>query len=196
MKTFLQLAGVFALVSIGCFFLRLSYSLKAITVTTNDSLRAIAKDADDVRVMLNAAGFQAEETLHHTDEILEVERSAQKQQLAKTQQALDQLTLTLQHLDRSTADALQPVGPLLQQTQDTLAKTGGLENQLQQNLVLMQPAIQNVNRLTANLDQTSADIEHEVHKLVYPPPRKWYQKYLLDPAKTAAHLISIPVTSF
>ena len=196
MKTFLQLAGVFALLSAGLFFIQLGRDADSITASVTGSTDRVAKDFDDVRVMLNAAGFQAEETLHHTDEILEVERSAQKQQLAKTQQALDQLTLTLQHLDRSTADALQPVGPLLQQTQDTLAKTGGLENQLQQNLVLMQPAIQNVNQLTANLDQTSADIEHEVHKLVYPPPRKWYQKYLLDPAKTAAHLISIPVTSF
>jgi hypothetical protein len=41
-----------------------------------------------------------------------------------------------------------------------------------------------------------ADVAHEVHQLVYPPPRKWYQKYIVDPMKIAAHLITISISSF
>jgi hypothetical protein len=50
--------------------------------------------------------------------------------------------------------------------------------------------------MTANAELVTDDAEHEVHKLVYPPPRKWWQKWITDPVKTAAHLITIPITSF
>jgi len=70
MKTFLQLAGVFALLSAGLFFIQLGRDADSITASVTGSTDRVAKDFDDVRVMLNAAGFQAEETLHHTDEIL------------------------------------------------------------------------------------------------------------------------------
>src|SRR5208337_398930 len=101
MVRILQVAIIFALVSIGCFFLRLSYSLKSITVQTNDSLRSIAKDADDLKGLAGAALFQAEEVLHHTDQVLEAERLAQAGQTKRVNKALDQLTVTLADIDRS-----------------------------------------------------------------------------------------------
>jgi hypothetical protein len=41
-----------------------------------------------------------------------------------------------------------------------------------------------------NINQTTADLSHEVHKLVYPPPRKWYQKFITDPLKVASHVLT------
>jgi hypothetical protein len=57
-----------------------------------------------------------------------------------------------------------------------------------------------LNLLALHLDDTSeslsemmADTAHEVHKFVYPPPRKWWQRYFTDPGKVAARLITIPI---
>jgi hypothetical protein len=54
----------------------------------------------------------------------------------------------------------------------------------------------NIQSTTYEFAGTSADFHYEVHKLVFPPPRKWYQKWLLDPLKFAAHVVTIPISSF
>jgi DNA repair ATPase RecN len=159
------------------------------------SIEQVTKDADDLKVMTNAAIFQAEEVLHHTDELLAVERTAQREQLTKTDKVLDQLADTLANIDRNTAASLQSIPPLLDQTKQTLQGTVTLQAQLEKNLKDLEPAEREVSDIAVNLSNTTADVQHEVHKLVYPPPRKWYQKYLLDPLKIGLHLITIPVTN-
>jgi hypothetical protein len=51
----------------------------------------------------------------------------------------------------------------------------------------------NVQSTTFELAGTTADIHTEIHKFVYPPPRKWYEKFILDPLKLGAKMLTIPL---
>lgn len=35
--------------------------------------------------------------------------------------------------------------------------------------------------IATHANNISGDVDHEVHKFVYPPPRKWWQKFITDP---------------
>ena len=111
-----------------------------------------------------------------------------------------QTVLTMQHVN----ELIQSIDASQKQAASSIAQTSGsmvpVIQQAQRDLADLQPAIQQVTPLlqrttdiAVNLSNTTADVQHEIHKFVYPPPRKWYQKYFLDPAKTLAHLVTIPV---
>jgi hypothetical protein len=45
-----------------------------------------------------------------------------------------------------------------------------------------------------NVSRATSDAEHEIHKFVYPPPRPWYDKYIIDPLKMGMRMLTIPLT--
>jgi hypothetical protein len=51
----------------------------------------------------------------------------------------------------------------------------------------------NVQSTTFELAGTTADIHTEIHKFVYPPPRKWWQTWIVDPVKIGAKMLTIPL---
>lgn len=98
----------------------------------------------------------------------------------------------LTHFDVTTLPALdmQIVGNG-DQLQDTIARLGDsadgitgaaktLDTQLSDPQIPQ--LIGHFNTISGNLADTTGDVQHEIHKFVYPPPRKWWQKYITDPA--------------
>jgi hypothetical protein len=98
-------------------------------------------------------------------------------------QSLDQ---TQKQAGVSIAETSAALVPVMQQTREDLA-------QLEPAIRQVTPLLERTTDIAVNVSNATADVEHEIHKFVYPPPRKWYQKWLLDPLKTAAHLVTIPV---
>jgi hypothetical protein len=115
--------------------------------------------------------------------------------------AVNRATLaTLQHVDGlvvSFDTSQHQASMAIQQTSAALvpviAQTEVDLRELRPAIAQMTPLLQQSTAVAANLNDATADVEHEIHKLVYPPPRKWWQRYLLDPLKTAAHLVTIPL---
>jgi hypothetical protein len=125
----------------------------------------------DNRADIKAANTQTLTTLGHVDELVVSFDASQKQ------------------ASRAIQDTSAALLPVMDQTRRDLA---ALEPAIGQ----MTPLLQQGTGIAGNLNKTTADVEAEVHKLVFPPPRKWWQKWFLDPLKTAAHLITIPISSF
>ena len=115
--------------------------------------------------------------------------------------AVNRATLsTLQHVDSlvvSFDTSQHQASVAIQQTSAALvpviAQTESDLRELQPAIAQMMPLLQHSTDVAANVSSATADVAHEIHKLIYPPPRKWWQRYLLDPLKTAAHLITIPL---
>ncbi len=78
LKSILLLSAAFCLVTIGVFFLHLTKAIDHTALSIQQSLAQLTKDADDVKVMANAALFQAEETLHEVSDMARTEKSAQR----------------------------------------------------------------------------------------------------------------------
>lgn len=138
----------------------------------------------------------------HLDGIIADERTAQKLQMREFNKSLAHLSDLLAHTDISLNGTPQHPGAIAQIVENSQAIVP-MAKQTQQDLLDLDPIIrqmlplaQSTTAITEHVSGVTADVEHEVHKLVYPPPRKWYQKWFLDPLKTAAHLITIPITSF
>lgn len=130
------------------------------------------------------------------NEARRIERDNREEIAAVNTQSL----ATLQHVDglvmsvdASQAQAAHAIADVSTALVPVMAQT-------ERDLRALEPAIQQVTPLllqstavAANLSASTADVEHEIHKLVYPPPRKWYQRYILDPLRTAVHLVTIPI---
>ena len=66
-------------------------------------------------------------------------------------------------------------------------RTGLTMRHLDEALLRDDPVLNSLLRhsddIAVNVSQGTADVQHEIHKLVYPPPRKWWQKWITDPVK-------------
>lgn len=51
----------------------------------------------------------------------------------------------------------------------------------------------NLQSTSFEIAGTTADVHTEIHKFVFPPPRKWYEKYILDPLKFGAKMLTVPL---
>src|SRR5271165_106226 len=104
-----------------------------------------------------------------------------------TLQHVDSLVVSFDESQAQTSLAIQRSSaglvPVISEAEADLSE-------LRPAIAQMTPLLQRSTEVAANLGAATADVEHEIHKFVYPPPRKWYQRYLLDPLKTAAHLIT------
>ena len=188
-------SAVFALAAIGAFAVEgflLASDARALIQQVRD--QKILQHADGAVTDLGRAAREAGGVLDTTRDI---ERDNRKDIKAVNLQTL----VTLSHVDALVLsfDASQKqAAAAIEQTSAALVP---VMQQTQQNLRALQPAINQVAPLlqrstdiAVNLSNATADVEHEIHKLVYPPPRKWWQKYFLDPLRVAAHLVTIPVT--
>ena len=96
------------------------------------------------------------------------------------------LDATQKQAGASIAETSAALAPVIEQSARDLAE-------LQPAIHQVTPLLERTTDVAANLSNATADVQHEIHKLVYPPPRKWYQKWFLDPLRTAAHLFTIPI---
>ena len=135
--------------------------------------------------------------------VLNVTRQIERDNRKDIQAANAQTLTTLQHVDGLVVSFDASQKQASRAIQDTSAALLPVMDQTRRDLAALEPAIgqmtpllQQSTEIAGNLNKTTADVEAEVHKLVFPPPRKWWQKWFLDPLKTAAHLITIPISSF
>lgn len=106
---------------------------------------------------------------------------------------------------KATRIVIDRAGLLLDHADKQLTgKDGALEQataslrSLNVDLAALKPSIDRMPQLmdkttgiAGNLDSSTADIATEIHRFVYPPPRKWYQKYVEDPLKMGLRIITI-----
>jgi hypothetical protein len=103
---------------------------------------------------------------------------------------MDQVTQDFDATQKQAGDSIAETSaalvPVIRQAHDDLAD-------LQPTIKQLLPLAQQTTAIAANVNSSTADIQHEIHALVYPPPRKWYQKYFLDPVRIVAKMVTIPV---
>jgi len=189
--------------------------LERVTQAVSD-IRTVARDADEgVKAITQSA--------RDLEAVIALERDAQKRQTEEVNKTIADVHDLVIHTDlqlnqkdgliptASTALALETVAldNLLKESGKSLetltaagnstldAGTGALDTFRTR---LTDPRIDeivgNLQTTTFEFAGTTTDVHTELHKFVYPPPRKWWQKYGTDPLKFAAHLITIPISSF
>jgi hypothetical protein len=127
-------------------------------------------------------------------------RRIERDNRAQIAQVNQQTLATLQHVDalvvsfdQSQQQASTAISNSSAALVPVMARAAEDLKEMQPVIHAVQPLLMRTTDVAANLSNATADVEHEIHKLVYPQPRKWYQKYFLDPIRTAAHLVTIPV---
>ena len=210
LKAILAVSGIFALAAIGFCALQISHTANQARQTLADAdavlkdnstvLKGISQHADIVVSHVGATVTDLDRTIQIAggtlNEARRIERdnradiAAVNKQTLLTLQNVSGLVVSLDGTQRQAGAAITATSaslvPVIQQTHDDL-------KELQPAIAQMQPLLLRLTDTATNVSNATADVEHEIHKLVYPPPRKWYQKYFLDPLKTAAHLITIPI---
>lgn len=205
LRGLLYTGGFFALICIGLFFLQLRSATKHVDaqVTTTlasvqENLTKVSGDVHDVKEMLNATLFQAEEVMHHADILVATESKAQASQLAHVNAVLTQLQATVTSLDDSqkriadsvttAVNTIPGVVVQLQQTlgevQNTVAKTGQTVEALTKLETDLDPTVQHINATTGHLDSIASSLDKVVLNATKPQP--WYKKmigYLWAPIK-------------
>jgi hypothetical protein len=193
------------------------YLKSAVAVSAICALAAIAFCAVELSLVFRAARAQelgiAQTIVHLDATITDLDRTVQiaggtldqarkieRDNRHEIAQVNEQTLATLQHVDAlvQSFDVTQKqAGASISQTSAALVP---VIEQTRKDLAQLEPAIRQVEPLlmrttdiAVNVSNATADVEHEIHKLVYPPPRKWYEKYFLDPLRTAAHLVTIPI---
>lgn len=166
--------------------------------STQNTMISVSGDVKDIKEMTNATLFQAEEVLHHADELLASEGKAQSAQLKRLDITLTQLQTTLKNVDESQQkiasavtnelDALPSVTTQLQstmkETQNTVAAAGKAIESLKTLEDNLEPTVQHINETTGNLDKMSASLNSVIQNATKPQP--WYKKlwgYVYTPIK-------------
>lgn len=176
-KGLLVLSAMFFLISAGILCLHVASAVDQTALSVRQSLTQVTKDADDIKVMVNATLYQGEETLHEVSDMARTEKAAQKSQLAQVNKVLDQLTLTVQHVDASQAQmsasvvaTLQSVQPVMIQTRDTLAQVQVTVKGM--DAVIQDPNIPetlaHVNATMSNLQSTTQSVDAYVKRITTP----------------------------
>ena len=197
LKDLLGVAGVVALMALTVLLValtqdadKLTVSTQAVMTNTTGTLAKVDATITDARRVLLIAGG----TLNIARDTM---RDQQKTVKAESQAILDttrNVNAAVRHIDANSATAFNQLGvslqgltPVMAAATETLTKTGKTVDSL--NAVVNGPVM---GTLT-NVQGVTADVQTEVHRFVYPPPRKWYQKYIIDPAKIAGHLLTYSV---
>jgi 50S ribosomal subunit-associated GTPase HflX len=117
----------------------------------------------------------------------------------ETLQAMNDLDTLVKNLDASQKDVVANVNQTLTGVQSTVASVTPVMVQTQKDLADLEPVIAQTQALmvqatdtTTNISKTTADIATEIHKYVYPPPQKWYQK-IWGPIKLGIHMLTVPI---
>ena len=149
--------------------------------------------------MTNATLFQAEEVLHHTDVYIATAQQGEKHQLAQLDALIVQAQTTVQGIDASQKTVASDLDVTLHQTTQTIqdlqplaAQLTATTKSLQDTIQLTQPILKNSNDILGHVNGISADAQTEVHNLVYPPPKPWYEK-VWGVTKLALRMLTIPL---
>ena len=161
---------------------------------------AVTKVRDDVHttaVSIQRTAASTQSTMADTRRVLEIAggtlniaRDTMRDEQKKFKAETDALLQTTRNIDVLVAQAtvtLQSVPPLMTTSQETIAKMGATMDGI--NQVVDGPVMSTMQ----HVDGVTADVQTEVHRLVFPPPRKWYQKYIVDPLKIAGHLLTYSI---
>ncbi len=200
----LALSAVFLIVSTGVLMLRLSSDSKAITSSVQQALGSVQitlqhTDAavTDARRTLEIAGG----TLNIARETLKKEQGSIQQANAATVQSMQDLDALIKNLDSNQAQITAGSVDALKSIQTATSSITPVMQQTQKDLETLQPVIEKSQELLNNSTDTMAhvsgttqDIQTEIHKFVYPPPRKWYQKYITDPVRFGLKMLTVPLT--
>ena len=125
--------------------------------------------------------------------VLNVTRDIERDNRKDIQAANEKTLATLGHVDDLIVSFNQSQRDASMAIQRTSAAVIPVMTQTATDLKALEPAIQQGTAIASNLNGATADVAQEIHKFVYPPPRKWWQRWVTDPAKVAAHLITIPL---
>jgi hypothetical protein len=196
LKAILTVSAIFALMAIGVCGVEVAVAVQE----ARQAARAISAQAKPILIRINATVTDLDRTVQIAggaiNEAREIERDNRSELAAVNRATLS----TLQHVDGLVVNVDASQKQAASSIAQTSAELEPVMEQAELDLRELRPAIRQITPLlmestdiAANLSNTTADVQHEIHKLVYPPPRKWWQRYFLDPLKTAAHLITIPL---
>jgi hypothetical protein len=206
LKVIMAVAAIFALTAMGAFGVEAFLLAREVRAANRAAIGEVAVIAQEIKSRKIIADLS---TLVRTaNGVLNVTRDIERDNRRDIAAANAQTLATLQHVDglvvsldasqEEAAGAIVATAEAIQQDSDALAP---VLQQTQADLHALEPAIEQVAPLlragtdvAVNLSQATADVQHEIHQFVYPPPRKWWQRYFTDPAKVAAHLLTIPIS--
>ena len=176
-KGLLAVSAMFFLISAGVLCIHITTAVDQVSASTQKTLAQVSKDADDLKVMANATLFQAEETLHEVSDMARTEKAAQKTQLVKVNEVLDQLTLTVQHVDTSQAQVSASVAATLQSVQPVMVQTQATLIQVQATVKGVDTVVQDpnipatlfrINGIMSNLQDTTKTVDTYVKRVTTP----------------------------
>jgi hypothetical protein len=205
-------AGCFAILTIAaCLFLWDAHSKLTQAQANLDSIETeITKTLTIIQTDLNAIHGSAKQingmitdidrTVQIAGGVLNITRQIERDNRTDLQASNTQTLSTLKHVDGLVVSFDASQKQAAQSIEQTTAALIPVMWQTQRDLAALEPSIQQSTPLlaqatavTSNANKITADMATEIHKFVYPPPRKWYQKYIFDPVKTMIHLITIPI---
>ena len=210
LKALLMLSAIFCLTTLGVLFLNLSIETKTITASllqTSATIQKTTKDVDEyaTATMNSVQGVMevTSGTLNDIDTTVENEQTSIKQANQSTVKAMQDLDILVQNADASQKTVIAAVQQTLTSVQKTTESAIPVMDQTQKDLASLQPVIVQAQEMVkqstdtmAHISASTADIETEIHRFVFPPPQPWYKKYIWNPVKMASHVLTVPVTSF
>lgn len=140
----------------------------------------------DARRLLQIAGGTlnvARDTMRDEQKNVKAEADA----VLLTTDNINNLVIQLSQTAAKADETLSSVPPLMSTANETIAKMGATMDGV--NQVITGP----VQSTMKHVDGATADVQTEIHRFVYPPPRPWWEKYIIDPAKIAGHVLTYSV---
>lgn len=201
----IKLCVIFALIAIGMCGLEVFVVVREARVALLDAVpqvkaqvAQIAEKAQGVLGSADASLRTLNKTLRTTNDAINQARDIERDNRAEIKQinsqtvsSLVNFNALLQSLDatqkdagKSITDASAALVPVIKQTQQDVAD---LDPVIREMLPLMKQS----TAIARNLNASTADVQHEIHKLVYPPPRKWWQKWITDPIHIGAEYFKV-----
>ncbi len=184
------IAATFAFAAIGAFGVQAFLLVREARSALRDNQK-ILDHADGVITDLGRTVKIAGGVLNETRDIERDNRADIAKMNSRTLTTLGHVDNLVQSFDRTQKSA----GLAIEQTTAALVP---VIQQTQKDVADLEPAIQQVTPLlmrstdiAVNLSNATADVQHEIHKLVYPPPRKWWQKWITDPAKDLIQMFKL-----
>lgn len=203
LKISLEISAVFMMLSAGALLLQLRSESIKVTASLQSTLsktQVVLNHLDEDVTTANSVLRTANGAINNARDILRDEKASIKEANDQTIETMDNLDKLVQSLDVSQKEIATNVADTLKTIQATTASVAPVMNQAQRDLADLEPVIeqtrvtmQNTADTMAHVSGVTADVQAEVHKLVYPPPQKWYQKYILSPMKIGLKLFTIPI---
>jgi len=175
----------------------LLFCVSVLCLVIAKAVTKIQGDIHSTAISLQRTAASTQSTMADTRRVLQIAggtlniaRDTMRDEQKNFKAESDAVLQTTRNIDALVAQAtvtLQSVPPLMASSQETMQKMGAVMDGV--NQVITGP----VQSTMKHVDGVTADVQTEVHKLVYPAPRKWYQKYIIDPITIAGHLLTYSI---